>query len=100
MPHGRAHSLALSSGGAVFAFGRASSGQCGLGASGANAPNVLRPTRVAALAALPAREVRARGDASAALVSAEAGSAYQWGVVGESPPVALPRIAAAEAAAL
>ena len=40
------------------------------------------------------------GDASAALVSAEAGSAYQWGVVGESPPVALPRIAAAEAAAL
>ena len=80
---GSAHSLALCSDGLVCSFGRATAGQCGHGASGDAAPNVLVPTRVAALAALACvRAVLAHGDASAAVLAGGAPGGeqrYLWG---------------------
>ena len=92
---GRAHSLALCAGGAVFSFGKAAGGQCGHGLSGEETPPIRRPCRVAALAGLAVVDVLASADASAALVAGPAEGAtelYQWGASPSlpAPVVALP----------
>lgn len=90
---GRSHSLALCVGGATFAFGQTTAGQCGHGASGDAAAPVRRPCRVTAFEGQAVVEVLASGDASAALVAgpAEASVLYQWGAAPSMPaPVALP----------
>lgn len=101
---GSAHTLILRADSALYACGRNTAGQLGLGASGHDAPPVLCLTRIAALSGLEVHDVRADADTSAALVGdcgdAAGGALYRWGGAlyrwGGAPsqpaPVALPAL--------
>jgi len=96
---GSAHTLILCADCTVYACGRSTAGQLGLGASGEGAGCEHTPTLVGSLGGLAVRSVLAAGDASAALVHAPdahdgALALYQWGrAPSQLAPVSLPTLA-------